>query len=97
DVRPRLPTDVPRRRGPDRQRPRRTPSHRSRHRTERSSRRLAGLQGGGNGDVQVATTEVSDPAAFAKVQAGSLDPAGVRTEAYVRNNAGRFAESSEFF
>ena len=49
------------------------------------------------GAVQVATTEVSDPAAFAKVQAGSLDPAGVRTEAYVRNNAGRFAESSEFF
>jgi CHAT domain-containing protein len=49
------------------------------------------------GAVQVATTEVSDPAAFAKVQAGSLDPAGVRTEAYVRNNAGRFAESAEFF
>ena len=49
------------------------------------------------GAVQVATTEVSDPAAFARVQAGSLDPAGVRTEAYVRNNAGRFAESAEFF
>src|SRR6185503_4838074 len=49
------------------------------------------------GAIQVATTEVSDPAAFAKVQAGSLDPAGVRTEAYVRNNAGRFAESAEFF
>ncbi len=49
------------------------------------------------GAVQVATTEVSDPAAFARVQAGSLDPSGVRTEAYVRNNAGRFAESAEFF
>jgi CHAT domain-containing protein len=49
------------------------------------------------GAIQVATTEVSDPAAFARVQAGSLDPAGVRTEAYVRNNAGRFAESAEFF
>jgi CHAT domain-containing protein len=50
-----------------------------------------------HGVVQVATTEVSDPAAFARVQAGSLDPAGVRTEAYNRNNAGRFAESAEFF
>ncbi|QDP19650.1 CHAT domain-containing protein [Sphingomonas xanthus] len=49
------------------------------------------------GAVQVATTEVSDPAAFARVQAGSLDPAGARTEAYIRNNAGRFAESSQFF
>ena len=49
------------------------------------------------GAIQVATTEVSDPAAFARVQAGSLDPAGVRVEAYVRNNAGRFAESAEFF
>lgn len=49
------------------------------------------------GAVTVATTEVSDPAAFARVQAGSLDPAGARTEAYVRNNAGRFAESAEFF
>ena len=49
------------------------------------------------GAVQVATTEVSDPAAFARVQAGALDPAGARTEAYNRNNAGRFAESAEFF
>jgi CHAT domain-containing protein len=49
------------------------------------------------GSIQVATTEVSDPAAFARVQAGALDPAGARTEAYVRNNAGRFAESAEFF
>ena len=50
-----------------------------------------------SGAVQVATTEVSDPAAFARVQAGALDPAGVRSEAYIRNNAGRFAESAEFF
>jgi CHAT domain-containing protein len=49
------------------------------------------------GAVSVATTEVSDPAAFARIQAGSLDPAGARTEAYIRNNAGRFAESAEFF
>lgn len=50
-----------------------------------------------SGAVQVATTDVSDPAAFARVQAGALDPAGARTEAYIRNNAGRFAESAEFF
>jgi CHAT domain-containing protein len=50
-----------------------------------------------SGAIQVATTEVSDPAAFARVQAGALDPAGARAEAYNRNNAGRFAESAEFF
>jgi CHAT domain-containing protein len=50
-----------------------------------------------SGAVQVATTDVGDPAAFARVQAGALDPAGARTEAYIRNNAGRFAESAEFF
>ena len=49
------------------------------------------------GAVQVAVTEVSDPASFARIQAGTLDPAGVRTEAYVRNNGGRFAQSAEFF
>lgn len=49
------------------------------------------------GAVQVATTEVSDPASFARVQAGTLDAAGVWTEAYLRNNGGRFAESAEFF
>lgn len=49
------------------------------------------------GAIQVATTEVSDPAAFARTQAGALDPAGARSEAYIRNNAGRFAESAEFF
>jgi hypothetical protein len=50
-----------------------------------------------SGVVQVATTEVSDPAAFARTQAGTLDPAGARSEAYARNNGGRFAESAEFF
>jgi CHAT domain-containing protein len=49
------------------------------------------------GAVQVATTEVSDPASFARVQAGTLDAAGARAEAYARNNGGRFAESAEFF
>ena len=49
------------------------------------------------GTVDVATTSVSDPAAFARVQAGSLNEASARTEAYVRNNYGAYAESSEFF
>lgn len=49
------------------------------------------------GIVQVAQTEVSDSAAFARVQAGSLDPLGARDEAYLRNNSGRFAESAQFF
>ena len=42
-------------------------------------------------------TEVSDAAAFARTQAGSLDAAGARNEAYYRNNGSRFAESAEFF
>ncbi|MFZ4688373.1 MAG: CHAT domain-containing protein [Polymorphobacter sp.] len=49
------------------------------------------------GDVEVAVTEAGDAAAFARVQAGSLDPAQALAEGYVRNNAGSFAESSEFF
>jgi CHAT domain-containing protein len=49
------------------------------------------------GAVQVATTEVSDAASFARIQAGTLDAAGVRMEAYARNNGARFAESAEFF
>lgn len=49
------------------------------------------------GEIRVATTEVSDPAAFARVQAGQLDRLGARDEGYLRNNGGRYAESSEFF
>jgi len=49
------------------------------------------------GAIQVATTEVSDAAAFARTQAGAFDPSAARTEAYARNNGGRFAESAEFF
>ncbi len=49
------------------------------------------------GVVQVATTEVSDPAAFARIQAGSLDIGAARDEAYQRSNGFRFAESAEFF
>ena len=49
------------------------------------------------GTVEVAQTEVSDAAAFARVQAGSLNRFDVLDEAYTRNNSGRFAESSQFF
>ena len=49
------------------------------------------------GTITVATTEVSDAAAFARTQAGAYDPSAARTEAYARNNGGRFAKSAEFF
>jgi CHAT domain-containing protein len=49
------------------------------------------------GNVQVARTEAGGPAAFARAQAGALDPARARDEAYRRNNAGRYAEAAEFF
>jgi hypothetical protein len=50
-----------------------------------------------SGAVRVATTEVSDAAAFARTQAGSLDPAAARVEAYALNNGGQFAQSNQFF
>jgi len=49
------------------------------------------------GTIEVAQTEVSDAAAFARVQAGSLSEFDALNEAYVRNNSGRFAESGQFF
>ncbi len=49
------------------------------------------------GAVRVATTEVSDAAAFARTQAGSLDPAAARIEAYTLNNGGQFAQSDQYF
>jgi len=49
------------------------------------------------GNVDVAVTEAGDPAAFARAQAGALDPARARDEAYRRNNAGLYADSAEFF
>jgi CHAT domain-containing protein len=49
------------------------------------------------GNVEVAVTEAGDPAAFARAQAGALDPARARDEAYRRNNSGLFADSAEFF
>ena len=48
-------------------------------------------------EIKVATTEVTDAAAFARLQAGLLDPLGVRGEGYLRNNGSSFAESAAFF
>lgn len=49
------------------------------------------------GAVSVARTDASDAAAFARVQAGSLDPDQALAEGYRRNNAGHYAEAAEFF
>lgn len=49
------------------------------------------------GEIKVATTEVTDAAAFARLQAGLLDPRGLRGEGYLRNNGSSFAESAAFF
>jgi CHAT domain-containing protein len=49
------------------------------------------------GELSIATTGAGDPAAFARVQAGTLDPGTALAEAYRRNNAGSYAEAAEFF
>jgi CHAT domain-containing protein/tetratricopeptide (TPR) repeat protein len=50
-----------------------------------------------DGEVSIATTGAGDPAAFARVQAGTLDPTRALTEAYRRNNVGSYADAAEFF
>jgi CHAT domain-containing protein len=49
------------------------------------------------GKVEVATSSVDDPIAFARVQAGTLDPDQALAEGYRRNNSGNYAEAGEFF
>jgi CHAT domain-containing protein len=49
------------------------------------------------GKVEVATSSVDDPVAFARVQAGTLDPDQALAEGYRRNNSGNYAEAGEFF
>ncbi|MFL6726207.1 MAG: CHAT domain-containing protein [Sphingomicrobium sp.] len=49
------------------------------------------------GEISIATTGIGDPAAFARVQAGTLAPDKALEEAYRRNNAGSYAEAAEFF
>jgi CHAT domain-containing protein len=48
------------------------------------------------GEISIATTGLGDPAAFARVQAGTLAPDKALEEAYRRNNAGSYAEAAEF-
>ncbi|WP_313805764.1 CHAT domain-containing protein [Sphingobium sp.] len=49
------------------------------------------------GEIAVATTNAGDPAAFARVQAASLDPSQALAAGYERNIEGSYAEASEFF
>ncbi|HUG46457.1 MAG TPA: CHAT domain-containing protein, partial [Sphingomicrobium sp.] len=49
------------------------------------------------GEVSIATTGIGDPGAFARIQAGTLDPSRALAEAYRRNNVGSYAEAAEFF
>ncbi|MEO7277559.1 MAG: CHAT domain-containing protein [Sphingomicrobium sp.] len=49
------------------------------------------------GAISIATTGAGDPASFARVQAGTMDPAKALAEAYRRNNSGSYAEAAEFF
>ena len=49
------------------------------------------------GEVSVATTNAGDPAAFARVQAATLDPAQALAAGYSRNVEGSYAEAAEFF
>ncbi|WP_422794986.1 CHAT domain-containing protein [Sphingobium mellinum] len=49
------------------------------------------------GKVDIATTGAADSAAFARMQAATLDPQTVLAEGYRRNAAGNYAEAAEFF
>jgi len=49
------------------------------------------------GTIEIAITDVGDPAAFARVQAGNLDLDQALAEGYRRNNRGSYAEAAEFF
>lgn len=49
------------------------------------------------GELAIASTEAGDPAAFARVQAGTLDLDEALDEGYRRNNSGNYAEAAEFF
>ncbi|QLC23379.1 CHAT domain-containing protein [Parasphingopyxis sp. CP4] len=49
------------------------------------------------GELSIATTGMGDAAAFARVQAGTLDTDQALAEGYRRNNSGDYAEAAEFF
>ncbi len=49
------------------------------------------------GTIEAATTSVSDPVAFSRVQAETLQPAQALTEGYRRNLGGDYAEAAAYF
>jgi len=49
------------------------------------------------GPIAIATSGSDDPAAFARLQAGTLDAQTSLAEGYRRNNSGNYAEAAEFF
>lgn len=49
------------------------------------------------GTLSIATTGMGNAAAFARIQAGSLDSDQALAEGYRRNNSGDYAEAAEFF
>ncbi|MBK5264090.1 MAG: CHAT domain-containing protein [Alphaproteobacteria bacterium] len=50
-----------------------------------------------DGPITIATSGSDDPAAFARLQASTLDPQTSLAEGYRRNNSGNYAEAAEFF
>lgn len=50
-----------------------------------------------DGQIAIATSGSDDPAAFARLQAGTLDAQTSLAEGYRRNNSGNYAEAAEFF
>ena len=49
------------------------------------------------GEVDIATTSIADPVAFARIQAETLKPELALAEGYRRNLSGEYAEASAFF
>jgi CHAT domain-containing protein len=49
------------------------------------------------GTVAIATTGAGDPAGFANMVAGTLDPDNRLAEGYRRNNSGNYVEAAQFF
>ena len=50
-----------------------------------------------NGKIDVASTSIEDPFAFARVQASTLKPEQALAEGYRRNLSGNYAEAAAFF
>jgi len=50
-----------------------------------------------SGTIDIATTSIADPFAFARVQAGTLEPQQALEEGYRRNLGGDYAEAAAYF